>query len=217
MVEPTPLKKYDRQNGNLHQLGVNIKNIWNHHPEISHFQIFPAKLWTDLGYSISIWPNLRPKWVASPHDCHDCIAKNSVTLHGQRISQSAQEAPWLQNRSGSNLWFMLVKWHSIQSTLVNDWSENSWLMSHEKQQKSNSKHWFRKNKSCLFPGDFKFRSTWSSLSSSPSYNQVPLPNSEATHHLDGPPWFEYLSSAVCLFAGRCFWVCCVTSMYAKTT
>ena len=26
-----PFEKYDRQNGNLPQIGMNIKNIWNHH------------------------------------------------------------------------------------------------------------------------------------------------------------------------------------------
>ena len=29
-----PFEKYDRQNGNLPQIGVKIKNIWNHHPVI---------------------------------------------------------------------------------------------------------------------------------------------------------------------------------------
>ena len=31
----TNLKKYDRQIGNLAQVGVNIKNIWNHHLDVS--------------------------------------------------------------------------------------------------------------------------------------------------------------------------------------
>ena len=32
MVEPTQFEKYARQNGNLPQVvGVNIKNVWNHH------------------------------------------------------------------------------------------------------------------------------------------------------------------------------------------
>ena len=28
-----PFEKYDRQNGNLPQIGVNIKNLWNHQPQ----------------------------------------------------------------------------------------------------------------------------------------------------------------------------------------
>ena len=35
VVEPTPLRNIN-QNGNLPQIGVKIKNIWNHHP-VLHF------------------------------------------------------------------------------------------------------------------------------------------------------------------------------------
>ena len=31
VVEPTPFKKYARQNGNLPRVGVKIQDIWNHH------------------------------------------------------------------------------------------------------------------------------------------------------------------------------------------
>ena len=64
-----PSEKYARQNGNLAQIGVKIKNMWNlhHHPE-SHFS---------FSFPIFCWPSICPFG-----EVHIWVSKSSPTPSG---------------------------------------------------------------------------------------------------------------------------------------
>ena len=66
MVEPTHLKNIS-QNGNLPQIGVKIKNIWNHHPDefFPSFGILSSKQWRE-NFQVKLqevtWKAKLPRW-----------------------------------------------------------------------------------------------------------------------------------------------------------
>ena len=83
LVVSTPLKNTS-QNGNLPQVGVKIKNVWNHHLVLWWLQVWFSN--RNFGGFCSISPHISPK---NPSDaCHTqgqqgCIIHGTKSYHSQ--------------------------------------------------------------------------------------------------------------------------------------
>ncbi len=84
-----PFEKYARQNGNLPQIGVKIKNIWNHHPEYQYsaslFSTTSTEDWLFAGHHL--W-----EWAASSGKTFDDCAAG----HLERVRSRSPTALYLQ-------------------------------------------------------------------------------------------------------------------------
>ena len=60
VVWTNPFEKYARQIGSSPQLGVNIKNIWNHHPD----QLTLAEVKKNAGgFKVAVYLETDPLWI----------------------------------------------------------------------------------------------------------------------------------------------------------
>ena len=83
-----PVEKYDRHIGSFPQVGMKIKNIWNHHLArlFFHFDFYSATVGPNIpNYAEQIALNHKTSTPESPADLANVFLKNNL-LHSNRSS-----------------------------------------------------------------------------------------------------------------------------------
>ena len=157
MVEPTHLKNIS-QNGNLPQIGVKIKNIWNHHLD-SRWFIYPC--FSDISKSFFrqnalpclFFKRKNPMKTASGRwrEVTDVYPLPS-TLEGQDLSIGARGQPW---EPKVRLWFgaFVIFWREKMDQTTNNSIKNpSTRMVLLEISWNNLRYWNKKGleTTCLF-------------------------------------------------------------------
>ena len=122
-----PFEKHARQNGNLPQIGVKIKNIWNHlvdgSTHVEHWGVWwvPCKELPTRSLT-AIAPEKLPK----PNRKGSSPNHHFVKLRGGNISPTRRHF-WVDDFPNLPRWDMLVSWRVSLSQMLHVWNEYSYI------------------------------------------------------------------------------------------